>query len=129
MALWRAAGLHIRPNGRDSEEAFTRQMASGLQTGIGIENEAGELVGVTLATHDGRRGWINRLAVHPDYRRQGVAETLIAAAEETLHAQGMDVISALIEPENIASLSLFQKTGYVEHVGLHYISKRSSDEA
>lgn len=129
MALWQAAGLHVRPSGRDAQEAFEQQMAGGTQTAIGVENEVGELVGVTLATHDGRKGWINRLAVHPDYRRQGVAEALIAAAEETLHAQGMDVIAALIEPENIASLSLFQKTGYVEYAGLHYVSKRSSDEA
>jgi len=129
MALWQAAGLHIRPAGRDSQEAFTRQMSGGQQTGIGIETEAGELIGVTLATHDGRKGWINRLAVHPDYRRRGVAEALIKAAEETLRAQGMDVIAALIEPDNIASLSLFMKTGYIEQVGLHYVSKRSSDEA
>jgi ribosomal protein S18 acetylase RimI-like enzyme len=129
IALWQAAGLHIRPSGRDSEEAFARQCESGLQTGIGIENEAGELVGVTLATHDGRKGWINRLAVHPEYRRQGVAAALIEAAEEALRAQGMDVIAALIEQDNIASLSLFEKNGYIEHVGLHYVSKRSSDEA
>ncbi len=129
MALWQAAGLHVRPSGRDSQEAFEQQMAGGTQTGLGIENEAGELVGVTLATHDGRKGWINRLAVHPDYRRQGVAEALIAAAEETLHAQGLDVIAALIEPENNASLSLFKKTGYAEYSGLHYVSKRSNEEA
>jgi len=129
IALWQAAGLHVRPAGRDSQEAFAHQMAGGQQTGIGIETEAGELIGVALATHDGRKGWINRLAVHPDYRRQGVAEALIGAAEETLHAQGMNIIAALIEPDNIASLSLFEKTGYIEYVGLHYVSKRSSDEA
>ena len=129
MALWQAAGLHIRPSGRDSQEAFEGQIAGGTQTALGVENEAGELVGVVLATHDGRKGWINRLAVHPDYRRQGVAEALIGAAEETLHAQGMNIIAALIEPDNIASLSLFEKTGYIEYVGLHYVSKRSSDEA
>jgi N-acetylglutamate synthase len=129
MALWEAAGLHVKPQGRDSHEAFARQIAGGTQTAIGIENETGELVGVTLATHDGRKGWINRLAVHPDARRQGIGEALIAAAEQRLHQQGIDVIAALIEPENVASLSLFIKSGYAEWPGLHYVSKRSSDEA
>ena len=125
VALWQAAGLHIRPTGRDSQEAFERQMAGGLQTAIGIETEGSNLVGVVLATHDGRKGWINRLAVHPDWRRQGVARTLIAAAEDALHQQGIDVIAALIEPGNTPSLECFLGSGYEEYVGLHYVSKRS----
>jgi ribosomal protein S18 acetylase RimI-like enzyme len=129
MALWEAAGLHVKPNGRDSQDAFAKQIAGGAQTAIGIENEAGELVGVTLATHDGRKGWINRLAVHPDYQGLGVGKALIAAAEKALHEQGIDVIAALIEPENVVSLGLFRKAGYAESPGLHYVSKRSSEES
>ena len=135
VALWQAAGLHVRPAGRDSQEAFERQIAGGTQIAIGIETEdegkhAGSplLVGVVLATHDGRKGWINRLAVHPERRRKGVAKRLIAAAEEALRAQGMDVIAALIEPDNEASLTLFMEAGYSEWPGIHYVSKRSSEE-
>ncbi len=125
VALWQAAELHVRPTGRDSQEAFERQMTSGLQTVIGIETQDGELIGVVLATHDGRKGWINRLAVHPDWRRQGLARQLITAAEDRLHEQGIDVIAALIEPGNTPSLECFQDSGYEEYAGLHYVSKRS----
>lgn len=52
VTLWQAAGLHIRSTGRDSQEAFERQMGSGLQSAIGIETEGGDLIGVVLATHD-----------------------------------------------------------------------------
>ena len=58
MALWQAAGLHVRPKGRDSREAFERQIASGIQTVIGIETEQGDLIGVVLVTHDSRKGLI-----------------------------------------------------------------------
>jgi hypothetical protein len=69
MSVWQRAGLHsIRPKGRDSREAFARQFASGTHTMIGLEL-SGELIGVVLATHDGRKGWINRLSVLPEYRR------------------------------------------------------------
>jgi len=129
VALWQAAGLHIKPQGRDTREAFERQLAGGTQTAIGLETEDGQLVGVTLATHDGRKGWINRLAVHPEWRRQGVAKQLIEAAEEALRQQGMDVIAALIEPDNEASFQLFMEAGYTDWQGIHYVSKRSSEEA
>jgi ribosomal protein S18 acetylase RimI-like enzyme len=127
VALWEAAGLSHRPNGRDTREAFARQLESGLQTAIGVENEAGELVGVVLTTHDGRKGWINRLAVHPDYRRQGLGRRLIREAEQVLHNQGLHIIAALIEHENAASLALFQQAGYADYSGMHYVTKREND--
>jgi ribosomal protein S18 acetylase RimI-like enzyme len=130
MSVWQRAGLHsIRPEGRDSRDAFGRQLASATHTVIGLEL-SGELIGVVLATHDGRKGWINRLAVLPEYRRQGYAMRLVAEAEQVLRAQGMTVIAALIEPGNDVSLSLFGKLGYVEMPGgMHYLSKRDSEDA
>ena len=129
MELWQTAGLHsVRPLGRDSREAFARQLASGAHTMIGLEVE-GTLAGVVLATHDGRKGWINRLAVLPAYRRRGFAARLVAEAEDVLHAEGILVIAALIEPENEASLGLFRKLGYEEARGLHYVRKKDSQEA
>jgi ribosomal protein S18 acetylase RimI-like enzyme len=129
MALWAAAGLHCKPKGRDTREAFEAQLASGIQTALGVENEAGELIGVVLTTHDTRKGWINRLAVHPDYRRRGIASQIIAAAEEVLREQGMHIIAALIESDNPDSLALFQAVGYVEiDPNIHYVTRRESDE-
>jgi ribosomal protein S18 acetylase RimI-like enzyme len=122
-ALWEQAGLPIRPVGRDSREQFAAQLASGLQTVIGAR-DGDRLAGVVLTTHDGRKGWINRLAVHPDYRRQGLGRRLISEAERVLHAQGLEIIAALIEHENTASLTLFQQAGYIEYPDIHYVTKR-----
>ena len=128
MALWRRSGLPTRPLGRDSREAFARQFENGAQTALGLE-EKGRLIGVIIATHDGRKGWINRLAVDPDRRRQGHARRLIVAAEETLRAQGMHVIAVLIENHNAASLTLFEQAGYLQADHVCYLSKRDSAEA
>jgi len=39
------------------------------------------IAGVVLGTHDGRKGWINRLAVAKDFRRQNIASKLVATLE------------------------------------------------
>lgn len=129
MAVWVKAGLHsVRPKGRDSRDAFAAQFATGTHTMIGLE-ENGELVGVILATHDGRKGWVNRLAVLPAHRRQGYAALLVCEAEKVLHQQGIPIVAALVEPGNDASLGLFRKQGYEEAPGMHYLRKKQSPDA
>jgi ribosomal protein S18 acetylase RimI-like enzyme len=129
MEVWERAGLHsVRPRGRDSREAFALQLASRTHTVIGLEVGA-KLAGVVLATQDGRKGWINRLAVLPEHRHRGYAARLVAEAERALKEQRITVIAALIEPGNDASLALFRKLGYTEATGMHYVSKRESTDA
>ena len=125
LGLWQRAGLNsIRPQGRDSRQALAAQLARG-QVVLGLE-EDGKLVACVLITDDTRKGWINRLAVDPDYRRRGLAARLIAEAEKELRARGLQVFSALIESENIESLSLFQREGYKTH-DIVYVSKRDGE--
>ncbi len=126
LALWQHAGLDtIRPQGRDSREAFADQLARG-QVVLGLE-DAGRLVACVVITDDTRKGWINRLAVEPDYRRQGLAARLVAEAEKELRARGIQIIAALIENENAASLSLFQHEGYKTE-NIYYVSKRDGEK-
>jgi N-acetylglutamate synthase len=125
--LWQRTGLHIRPDGRDSFEAFARQMASRVQTPIGLR-DGERLVAVALATHDSRKGWINRLAVDPEYRHQGLATRLIRLCEEHFQAQGIDIWAALIEEWNEASLALFRQAGYDLSGDIIYASRRSRED-
>lgn len=128
LDVWREAGLStIRPAGRDSREELARQMTA---TPWGFQGafEDGQLAGLVLASHDGRKGWINRLAVRPAYRRQGLAEKLLEAAEQTLRDQGIKVLCALIEDYNSPSMILFAKHGYLRHDDILYFSKRGRAE-
>ena len=124
MELWHRSGLHsLRPQGRDSRESVASQFASGAQTALGVEDD-GRLIAVVLATHDGRKGWINRLAVDPERRGEGYGTLLIREAERVLREQGMGIIAALIENWNDTSLELFQREGYSLHADILYLSKR-----
>lgn len=124
LALWEAADLPAKRTGRDARPEFVRQVAAFATTYIVAEHE-GRLVGVVLGTHDLRKGWINRLAVDPAYRRRGLGLRLTAACEDALRALGIDIISALVEVGNDASAALLRRAGYVEDVPVHYFRKRS----
>jgi GNAT superfamily N-acetyltransferase len=126
IRLWKEAGLEsVRLRGRDSHDAFVAQLAAGQRV-IGLE-DAGQLIGAVLVTYDTRKGWINRLAIHPDHRRKGYATKLIAAAERELREMGFQIFAVLIEADNNASRELFAREGYKAH-GIVYMSKRNSDD-
>ena len=127
VALWKASGLTYRPKGRDSRRAITRQLR--LPTAIyikalAVEGRRQRLVGAVLGSHDGRRGWINRLAVLPGYRRRGVASLLVRALERRLAALGLLVWAVQVDKGNRGSLGFFRALGYRLHDDIHYLSKR-----
>ena len=125
MSLWAEGGLPLKPQGRDSRENIARQI--GLPNVRFFVAEAGEgapVIGTVLATHDGRKGWINRLAVASGSRRKGIGAALVAAAEAWLESQGMEILACLIEGDNAVSMAVFEKLGYKKHTEIIYFAKR-----
>ncbi len=127
LDLLAASGLPSRPDGRDGRHAFTKQLRSNRGLYIG-SFDGGRLVGAVLGTHDTRKGWINRLAVHPDYRRRGIGTRLVRACERNLQAHGIEVFSALVEPGNEDSVAFFRKLGY-DIAEMTYVRRKLRDEA
>jgi ribosomal protein S18 acetylase RimI-like enzyme len=127
-ALWSKARLPFKPKGRDSKNAIAAEMAANPEFFLGAF-EDDRLIGVVILSCEKRKGWINRLAVDPDYRRRGIAEALITESERTLGRHGVRIFCALVENENKASKKLFKKCDYVEHRDIIYFSKRDSEEA
>lgn len=126
--LWAEAALPFRPQGRDQPDRVARELRKGTAVFLLAEVD-GRLAGVVLGTHDGRKGWINRLAVAPAYQRRGIARRLVRETETRLEALGLEVVAALIETHNQESLSFFQAIGYLHATDLEYVSKRRSDES
>lgn len=123
VALWEAAGLPYKPKGRDSRAAITRQLERPTAIYLVAELD-GAMVGSVLGTHDGRKGFINRLAVHPAHRGRGIARRLVAEVERRLENLGIEIVEALIENWNEVSMKVFERLGYVKHPDIFYYSKR-----
>jgi len=128
LLLWQRAGLPVHPQGRDAPDRFARQMADRRQRVVGLRANA-KLIAVVVLTHDGRKGWLNRLAVDPAYRRRGLAGRLVAEAERWfVEDQRLEIWAALIEGANRDSQALFAALDYLRH-DVVYVSKRTRPEA
>jgi ribosomal protein S18 acetylase RimI-like enzyme len=124
--LWPRASLPFKPMGRDSKEAIADQIRANPDFFLGAFEDR-QFVGTVTLSSDLRKGWINRLAVDPDYRHRGIAKALIEEAERTLKKHGLKIFCAIIEDYNFASRELFKKCGYIEHRDILYFSKRDND--
>jgi len=122
--LWLECDLPFRPGIRDAEEGFCRQLERFGDLYL-VAHDGNAIVGVILGTHDVRKGWINRLAVSPCYRRRGIAEALIRSCETALRGHGIEIVAALIEESNGVSCKLFEKMGYLDDVPVRYYRKLS----
>ena len=127
IKLWERSSLPFKPRGRDSRQEITRQMNRNSDLLLGAF-EGRALVGTVIGSYDDRKGWINRLAVDPKYRRKGIAQLLIARIEMALREKSARIICALVEESNLKSISLFEKLGYVTDRGILYLSKRESED-
>lgn len=89
--------------------------------------DASEVVGVILTGHDGRRGIIHHMCVHPSFRRQGIARMLVQKAEEALKAEGINKIFGLVFKDNETANSFWENQGYTLRTNLNYRNKSLND--
>ena len=123
VALWAVSGVDLEIQGRESRPAFLRQLERFPDLYL-VATEGERIVGVVLGTHDGRKGWISRLAVHPECRRRGIAAALVTTCDTAIRVHGIGIVTALVEQGNAASAALFEGLGYRADVPVLYFRKK-----
>ena len=79
---------------------------------VGITD--GNIVATVMGGYDGHRGWINYLAVHPKYQKNGFARKILESLENKLKLLGCPKINLQIRNGNNNVISFYEKMGFVD---------------
>ena len=121
-ALWRSCkGMGLN-NVDDSREGIARYLARNPNTCF-VAEEEGNLLGVIMAGHDGRRGFIYHTSVSPDARGRGIGTRLANAALDALKAEGISKVALVAFTRNETGNAFWEKLGFEARHDLTYRSR------
>ena len=72
----------------------------------------GYLAGTVLVGYDGVRGWVHKVATHPNFKRRGVASALMTAAEDALRDVGCVKLNLQVRAGNDSAVAFYKSAGY-----------------
>ena len=109
--LWQACDL-TRP-WNNTQKDIARKLEVQRELFLVGEVKA-RIVSTVMAGYDGHRGWINYLAVHPDFCRQGIGSKLMDAAQTLLLELGCPKINLQVRSINESAIAFYNSLGYVQ---------------
>jgi len=125
-ALWLSCkGMGLN-NVDDSREGIARYLTRNPNTCF-VAEEEGKLLGVIMAGHDGRRGFIYHTSVSPDARGRGVGTQLANAALDALKAEGISKVALVAFTRNETGNAFWEKLGFEARHDLTYRSRALVD--
>ena len=111
-ALWDSLpgiGLHER---EDSYEGMAYYLRRNPDTCF-VAKEDGALIGAILCGNDGRRGYINHLAVAQEHQGRGLGRALVQACLEAMRKEGILRCSFVTYRSNIEGNAFWDAIGSV----------------
>ena len=81
------------------------------------------IVGVIIVGNDGRRGYIYHTAVNPQYRKQGIAKSLVETAMTALQNNGINKVALVVFDRNEIGNDFWENMGFTVRDDLIYRNK------
>lgn len=100
-----------------TKQMFLGDIQSQQTCYFGAFDENGNLVGYAGMWLSVDEGQITNVAVHPDYRRKGIAHSLVINLVQVCKRKGLASITLEVRESNINAISLYRKLGFLD-VGL-----------
>jgi len=125
-ALWLSClGMGLNDKD-DSKEGIAKYLARNPSTCF-VAEENGEIYGVILSGHDGRRGFIHHTAVSPDSRKQGIGRALVSRALAALKDEGINKVALVVFSRNETGNAFWKKMGFTQRHDLSYRNRALTD--
>jgi ribosomal protein S18 acetylase RimI-like enzyme len=114
LALWAAAT--VEPSVTD-DPAGVCTLLSHDPDALLLAVDDDTIVGSVIASWDGWRGTMYRLAVLPPYRRRGIASALVTEGERRLHARGARRLHLIVLEDERPANAFWTAAGYTPQSG------------
>ena len=126
-ALWQESeGIELSEV--DSKDDIARFLERNPGLSFVARNNA-QLVGVVLCSHDGRRGYIDQLAVRKSHRRQGIGKGLVDRCLFNLMRSGIHKWHLFVLEDNQDAIAFWKKLGWAKRMELATMSQNQANGA
>ena len=71
-----------------------------------------KIIATAMGGYEGHRGWINYLAVDPNYQEKGIGKQIVEAIEQKLIFLGCPKINVQIRTDNKKTIKFYESIGY-----------------
>ena len=117
VGLWHVCGLTVPHN--NPVEDFRFALGKPASDILVAENDG--IAGAVMVGHDGHRGWLYYIAVHPARRKQGIGRELVSAAERWLQQRGVAKVQLMVRETNAEVAAFYRRIGYdfMPRINLH----------
>ena len=117
--LWMSIkGFAIRSvdDSREGVERFIRRNPT--TSVVAIEDQ--QVVGAILCGHDGRRGCLYHVCVHPDHRRRGIGKAMVVSCMNALKKEKISKVSLIAFTKNDIGNAFWNTIGWTKREDLNY---------
>ncbi len=125
LNLWKVCNVIAYPNMPPCD--IRRKLALQPELLLVVEVR-GQIVATVMAGYDGRRGWINYLAVDPDHWRGGHGRRMMREAEDRLRTMGCPKVNLLVRDSNLSVIDFYERLSY-ERAPVVCLSRRLDEPA
>ena len=106
----------------DSKEGIEKFLKRNPDTCF-VADVDNNIAGVIIVGNDGRRGYIYHTAVNPQYRKQGIAKSLVDTAMTALQKIGINKAALVVFDRNEIGNDFWEKMGFTIRDDLIYRNK------
>lgn len=103
----------------DSKEGIERFLNRNPNTSY-VAEENDTIVGIILAGHDGRRGYIYHMSVDESCRKQGIGKQLVDKSLDALKEEGINKVALLVFNKNEVGNTFWEKQDFTVRTDITY---------